>query len=79
MSKGIHPIGRPKPTEGQEMKLNRRGEITLAVSLGINALALIALALWVLGNLWWVGDGYCWGSMTECYFQNGSSETTLRG
>lgn len=50
------------------MKLNKRGEIVLAVSLGINALLVIGLALWVLGNLWWVGDGYCWGSMIECHF-----------
>ena len=77
MSKGIHPIGRPKPTEGQEMKLNRRGEIVLAVSLGLNALVLIALALWGLDHLNWVGDHYCFKSSLECYF--GSSETTLRG
>jgi hypothetical protein len=30
--------------------------------------SLVALILFVVGNLWWVGDGYCWGSMTECHF-----------
>lgn len=50
------------------MKLNRRGEIVLAVSLAINALLILGAIYWVMGHVWWVGDGYCWGSMTECYF-----------
>ena len=50
------------------MKLNKRGEITLAVSLGLNALVLIALVLWGLDHLNWVGDRYCFKSSIECYF-----------
>jgi hypothetical protein len=50
------------------MKLNRRGEIVLAVSLGINALILLALAMFALDHLNWVGDGYCFKSSLECYF-----------
>jgi hypothetical protein len=31
--------------------------------------AVIVFAVWqVSANLWWVGDGYCWGDMVECYF-----------
>jgi hypothetical protein len=33
------------------------------------ALAVIVFAIWqVSANLWWVGDGYCWGDMIECHF-----------
>ena len=29
--------------------------------------ASLALGLYLLvNNLWWVGDGYCWGSGVEC-------------
>lgn len=30
--------------------------------------SLILGLLSIVGNLWWVGDGYCWGSMIECHF-----------
>jgi len=50
------------------MKLNKRGEIVLAVSLGINALILLGLIVWAVGQVWWFGDGYCIGSMIECHF-----------
>lgn len=50
------------------MKLNRRGEIVLAVSLGINALLVIGLLMWGLDHLNWVGDHYCFKSSLECYF-----------
>lgn len=33
--------------------------------------SLIAGILFAVGNLWWVGDHYCWGSMTECFFPKG--------
>lgn len=49
------------------MKLTRRGWIVLVIIPSL-------LALWglyeVITHLWWVGDGYCWGEMTECYFPN---------
>jgi hypothetical protein len=50
------------------MKLNKRGEIVLAVSLGINALIVAGLLLWGIDHLNWVGDGYCFKSSLECYF-----------
>jgi hypothetical protein len=46
------------------MKLTKRGKRVRAV-----AILLGALAIWqISGNVWWVGDHYCWGEMTECYF-----------
>lgn len=44
------------------MKLTERGKRVRAVFI------LVAIvATWqVMGHLWWVGDGYCWGDMTEC-------------
>ena len=50
------------------MKLNKRGEIVLAVSLAINALILLGLIMWGLDHLNWVGDHYCFESSLECYF-----------
>jgi len=45
------------------MKLTKRGKRVRAV-----AILLAALAIWqISGHLWWVGDGYCWGTMTECF------------
>ena len=45
------------------MKLTRRGKIVAGIAL--------ALAFWglveVSAHLWWTENGYCWGSMTECY------------
>jgi hypothetical protein len=32
-------------------------------------LAITLFAVWqVATNLWWVGDGYCWGDLIECHF-----------
>jgi hypothetical protein len=50
------------------MKLTRRGEIILGISLGINALLILGLILWGIDHLNWVGDHYCFKSMLECYF-----------
>ena len=48
------------------MKLTRRGELVFSALLLMAGLA-IAWGFWeVMGHLWWVGDGYCWGSMLEC-------------
>ncbi len=48
----------------QERKYVVRRNVVFSV-----ALAVILFAVWqVAGNLWWVGDGYCWGEMTECFF-----------
>ena len=47
---------------GDQMKLTKRGKRVRAVFI------LVAIvAIWqVVGHLWWVGDGYCWGDMAEC-------------
>jgi hypothetical protein len=51
------------------MKLTRRGEIVIVLSVAM----LVALALWggyqVINNLWYVqGEGYCWGTLSECMY-----------
>jgi hypothetical protein len=29
---------------------------------------LIMWGMWqVSANLWWTGEGYCWGTMVECF------------
>jgi len=48
------------------MKLTRRGEIVFKVLLIAGALLLLWGVYEVVGNLWWTGSGYCWGSMVEC-------------
>lgn len=44
------------------MKLNRRGRIVRALLIG----ASLILALWLAGNLWFTGTGWCIGSMSKC-------------
>jgi len=39
--------------------------VRLAVRLALG-LALLALIVWIAGNVWWTGDGYCIGSMSKC-------------
>jgi hypothetical protein len=48
------------------MKLTRRGEILFKVLLIAGAGLLFWGVFEVVGNLWWTGSGYCWGSMVEC-------------
>ena len=50
------------------MKLTKRGEIVLTISLLINGAILIGLLMWGLDHLNWVGDHYCFKSSLECYF-----------
>jgi hypothetical protein len=47
------------------MKLNKRGRIVLIYI--PSAFALAALIVWVSVNVWWTGEGYCIGSMIECF------------
>jgi hypothetical protein len=49
------------------MKLTKRGRIVLIYVPA--ALALIALLVWISANVWWTGEGYCFGSMTKCMGQ----------
>ena len=46
------------------MRLTKRGRIVFIYVPA--ALALVALLLWVAGNVWWTGEGYCFGSMEKC-------------
>ncbi len=41
------------------MKLTRRGKIVLGI--------LLAVAIYLVSTkVWWVGDGYCFGSIDKC-------------
>lgn len=45
-------------------ELSKRGNLIAGIAIGL----LIAGLIWVSGNLWYVpGEGYCPGSMSECY------------
>ena len=47
------------------MRLTKRGRIVLIYVPA--AFALTALLVWISANVWWTGEGYCFGSMAECY------------
>ena len=42
--------------------ITKRGKQVRAVFI----LLAIYAGFKITGNVWWVGDHYCWGSMTEC-------------
>jgi hypothetical protein len=45
-------------------ELSKRGNLVAGIAIGL----LIAGLIWLSGNLWYVpGEGYCPGSMSECY------------
>jgi hypothetical protein len=46
-------------------RLTKRGRIVLIYA-PLSILALIAL-VWISSRLWWVGDGYCIGTLSECF------------
>lgn len=47
------------------MKLTKRQRQFRALLI----LAAAVAVFYVVGHLWWVGDGYCWGTMTECLLE----------
>ena len=45
-------------------ELSKRGNLVLGVVIGL----AIAGLIWVSGHVWYVpGEGYCIGTMLECY------------
>ena len=47
-------------------RLTKRGRIVLIYA--PLTIALLATLVWVSGNVWYVpGEGYCIGSMLECF------------
>jgi hypothetical protein len=45
-------------------ELSKRGNLVAGIAIGL----LIAGLLWLSGHVWYVpGEGYCPGSMVECY------------
>jgi hypothetical protein len=45
------------------MRLTKRGKRVRAILI----LAAGVAIYYVTGHIWWVGDSYCWGTMTECF------------
>lgn len=45
------------------MKLTKRGKRVRAVAILFGIIAIY----YILNHIWWVGNGYCWGSMVKCY------------
>jgi hypothetical protein len=48
------------------MRLTKRGELVLKGLVVAGLLATLFGIYEVIGHLWWVGDGYCWGTMLKC-------------
>jgi hypothetical protein len=45
-------------------ELSKRGYLVAGIAIGL----LIAGLIWVSGHVWYVpGEGYCIGTMLECY------------
>jgi hypothetical protein len=45
-------------------ELSKRGNLVAGIAIGL----LIAGLFWLSGNVWYVpGEGYCIGTMLECY------------
>lgn len=44
--------------------LTPRGWVVLVI---VPALLLVWGLIEVSTNLWWTGEGYCWGTMVECF------------
>ena len=56
------------------MKMNRKyiRRRRVAFALAVALAVAVGWGFWqVISNLWWVGNGYCWGEMTECFFGKG--------
>ena len=45
------------------MKLTKRGKRVRAIAIVFGLIAIY----YITNNIWWVGNGYCWGDMVKCY------------
>lgn len=43
-----------------------RRRVTFAIAVVFAVGALVGLYE-IVSNLWWVGNGYCWGDLDKCY------------
>lgn len=51
----------------ENWKMERKYVVRRRVFFTILAVAFLALA-WTIGTqIWWVGDGYCFGSLDKCF------------
>lgn len=49
-----------------EAKYVRRRRVAFALAVVLAVSALVGLYE-VVSNLWWVGNGYCWGDFDKCF------------
>ena len=50
--------------------ITKRGKRVRAVAIAL----LMAATVYISWHINWVGDGWCWGSITECYFPEGKGK-----
>ena len=51
-------------------ELSKRGNLMAGIAIGL----LVAGLIWLSGNLWYVeGEGYCIGTLAQCFHQVGDS------
>ena len=50
--------------------ITKRGKRVRALAIGL----LLAAIFYASGHINWVGDGWCWGTITECYFPEGKGK-----
>ena len=50
--------------------ITKRGKRVRALAIGL----LLAAVFYLSGHINWVGDGWCLGSIAECYFPEGQGK-----
>ena len=47
------------------MKLTKRGRVVLIYA--PLTLAILAALVWISARVWWTGEGYCIGTLAQCF------------
>lgn len=53
------------------MKLTKRGEIVFLIALALLIASAVLGIYKVATSIWWTDEGYCYGSVTKCYEEEG--------
>ena len=51
----------------ENWKMERKYVIRRRVFFTLVAIAVVAVAWFIAGNVWWTENGYCIGSLEECF------------
>ena len=62
-------MARHSEWEGRGM-ITRRGKRVRALAIGL----VLAAAFYAAGHVNWVGNGWCLGSITQCYLEEGKGK-----